>query len=76
MSRAVLIVLGILAGLVGAVLFIGDGSAHAFCSSLFAAVPGCQGVNERYDGGIVLMVVGGLLLVIAALRGGSRRAHQ
>jgi hypothetical protein len=66
--KTLAIVLGVLGLAIGGLLFIGAGTDHSACSSIFfAGSSTCQRVNAVYDGGIVLMFFGAVLLIVGVV---------
>jgi drug/metabolite transporter (DMT)-like permease len=63
-----IIALGVCIGIVGAILFVGNGNDHTICGSTLTAIDAsCAAVNDRYNAGIVGMVAGGLLFAVGMI---------
>lgn len=74
--RAFWLVIGAIAGALGALFIIGDGPKHAVCSSaLTASSSSCQSTNYGFYTGVVLLVAGVGLMIIAMLINPAPRGH-
>ena len=63
-----IIALGVVVGIIGAILFIANGNDHTICGSVLTAIDsGCSAANDRYNAGIVGMVAGGLLFAVGMI---------